>query len=134
MFVSILMGTITQDDDVWLIDSGASKHMTSCRTSLTEVKEKKNSFLQVELGDDFKHAVKGTREASFRLDSGKPVRMKDILLVYGLKKNLLSISALEDQGYNMAFVRGKVLAWHERTSMDKATMIGIREGGLYKLK
>jgi len=59
--------------------------------------------------------------------------MKDVLLVSGLKKNLLSISALEDQGYNVAFVRGKVLAWHEKSSMDKATVIGIREGGLYKL-
>ena len=27
-FVFVLTGTITHDDDVWLIDSGASKHMT----------------------------------------------------------------------------------------------------------
>jgi len=98
--------------------------MTSCKTSLSEVKEK-NSSLQVELGDDSKHAIKGIGEASFRLDSGKPVKIKDVILVSGLKKNLLSISALEDQGYNVAFVRGKVLAWHERSSIEKATVIGV---------
>jgi len=98
VFVSTLTGTITQGSDVWLIDNGASKHMTGCKNSLSEVIEKKNSSLQVELGDDSKHAVKGIGEASFRLDSGKPVRMKYVLLVYGLKKNLLSISALEDKG------------------------------------
>ena len=27
-----------------------------------------------------------------------------------------------------------MLAWHEKSSIDKATVIGIREGGLYKLK
>jgi len=79
VFVSALTRTITKDNDVWLIDNGASKHMTVCRTSLTKVKEKKNSSLQVELGDDSKHAMKGIGEASFCLDSGKSVRMKDVL-------------------------------------------------------
>ena len=60
--------------------------------------------------------------------------MTDILLVPGLKKNLPSIYALEDQGYNAAFIKGKVLAWHEKSSMEKGTVIGIPEGGLYKLK
>ena len=63
---------------------------------MKEVKEKKNSSLQVEIGDNSKHDVKGVGEASFRLDSGMSVNMKNILLVPGLKKNLLSISALED--------------------------------------
>jgi len=132
VFVSTLTGTITQESDVLLIHSGASKHMTGCKTSLSKVKEKKNSSMQVELGDDSKHAVKGIGEASFRLDSGKHVKIKDILLVFGLKKNVLSNSVLEDQGYNVAFVRGKVLAWHERSSIEKATVIGVREGALYK--
>lgn len=61
--------------------------------------------------------MKGISEAYFRLDSGKPVKMKNVLLVSGLKKNFLSISALEDQWYNVAFVRGKVLAWHEISSI-----------------
>ena len=99
--------------------------MTSNRASLKKVKEKKNSSLQVELGDNSKHEVKCVGEAAFRLDSGKPVRMKDVLLVPGLKNNLLSISALEDQGFNVAFVKGKVLAWHEKSSINKATVIGI---------
>ena len=84
--------------------------MTDNQVSLKEVKEKKNSSLKVELGDNSKHEVKGVGEAAFRLDSGKPVKMTDLLLVPGLKKNLLSISALEDQVYNVAFVKGKVLA------------------------
>jgi len=56
--VSEIIGTITQGSDTWFMDSGASKHMTRFRSSLTKLTEK-SSALQVELGDDSKHAVKG---------------------------------------------------------------------------
>jgi len=54
-FISALIGTISQDDDISLIDSGASKHMTGNRASLKEVKEKNNTSLKVELEDNSKY-------------------------------------------------------------------------------
>jgi hypothetical protein len=65
----------------------------------------------VELGDDSKHAVKGVGEASLQLDSGNHLLIKDILFVHNLKKNLLSIYALENKGFRVAFVDGQVLLW-----------------------
>jgi hypothetical protein len=50
----------------------------------------------VEIGYDSKHAVKGVGESSYQLDSGNSISIKDVFIVQGLKKNLLSISALED--------------------------------------
>jgi hypothetical protein len=88
----------------------------------------------VEHGEDSRHAVKGVEEASLQLDSDNPLSIKDILFVQGLKKNLLFISALEDKGSRVAFVDGQVLLWPKKSSIDKATVIGIREGGLHKLK
>jgi hypothetical protein len=67
VFVSTLTGTITQGSDTWLIDSSASKHMTGFKNSLSNL-TKKISSLQVELGDDSKHAVKRVGEASLQLD------------------------------------------------------------------
>jgi hypothetical protein len=110
VFVLALTGTITQGSDTWLIDSGASKHMIGFKNSLSNLTEK-DSSLQVVLGDDSKHAIKGVGEASLQLDSGNPLSIKDILFVQGLKKNLLSISALEDKGFRVAFVDGQVLQW-----------------------
>jgi hypothetical protein len=110
LFVSTLTGTITQGSDIWLIDSGASKHMTRFRNSVSNLIEK-DSSLQVELGDDSKHAIKGVGEASLQLDSSSPISIKDVLFVQGLKKNLLFISALEDKGFRVAFVDGQVLIW-----------------------
>jgi len=49
------------------------------------------------------------------------------------KKNLLSISCLEDKGDRVASVDGKVLAWGKDSSIDKARMIGISEESLYRV-
>ena len=68
VFVSALTGTITQGSDTWLIDSGASKHMNGFINSLSNL-TKKSSSLQVELGDDSRHVVKGVGEASLQLES-----------------------------------------------------------------
>jgi hypothetical protein len=124
VIISALTGTITQGRDTWLIDSSASKHMTGFRNSLSKLTEK-DSSLQVVLGEDSKHAIKGVKEASLQLDSGNPLPIKDILFVQGLKKNLLSISASEDKGFRIAFVDGQVLLWPKNSSINKDIVIGV---------
>jgi hypothetical protein len=60
--------------------------------------------------------------------------MKDVLYVPGLKKNLLSISALEKKGFRVAFIDGEVLMWAKGETLNEAIVIGNEENGLYKLK
>ena len=62
------------------------------------------------------------------------MKMKDVLFVPGLKKNILSISALDAKGMRVAFVDGQVLMWSRGKTIDNAIVIGEQEGGLYKLK
>ena len=62
------------------------------------------------------------------------MRIKDALFVPGLKKNILSISALDAKGMRVAFVDGRVLMWSKGKTIDNAIVIGEQEGGLYKLK
>ena len=59
--------------------------------------------------------------------------MKEVLFVPGLKKNLLSISALDNKGYRVSFIDGKVLMWPKGKSIEDAVVIGEEEGVLYKL-
>ena len=49
--------------------------------------------------------------------------MKDILFVPGLKKNLLSIFALDAKGMRVAFVDGQVLMWLKGKTFDDAVVI-----------
>jgi hypothetical protein len=64
----------------------------------------------VQIGDTAKYAVKGVGTNLFRLKSGKPLKMSEVLYVSRLKKNLLSISCMEEKGYVLAFIDGKVLS------------------------
>ena len=60
--------------------------------------------------------------------------MKDVLYVPGLKKNLLSISALYAKGIMVAFVDGQILMWLRGKTIEDVTVIREEDRGLYKLK
>ena len=62
------------------------------------------------------------------------MQMKDVLFVPGLKKNFLSIFALDEKGMRLAFIDGQVLLWPKGKTIDDVVVIGEQEGGLYKLK
>jgi len=106
--------------------------VTGHKDSLTNL-IKKDSPHKVKLGDDFQYTIKGIGESSYRLESGKVMNMKEVLYVPGLKKNLLSISTLEEKGFRVDFIDGQVLMWIKGKNFNNAVMVGI-QGGLYKLK
>jgi hypothetical protein len=118
---------------MWLIDSGASKHMKGQRDILSCLSEKKFSR-KVTLGYDYQYPIKGVGESNYKLNSGTPMKMKDVLYVLGLKKNLLYISALEKKCFRVSCIDGEVLMWDKEKTMDEAIVIGKEEGGLYNLK
>ena len=96
--------------------------------------EQKESPHKLILGDDSQYPIKGIGEASYKLDSGKPMKMKDALYVLGLKKNLLSISSLDKKGFRVYFVDGKFIMWTKGKTIDDVVEFGVEEGELYKLK
>ena len=51
-----------------------------------------------------------------------------------MKKNLLSIPALDKKGYRVAFIDGQVLSLTKEKSIEDGVVIGEEEWGLYKLK
>ena len=60
----------------------------------------------MKLGYDYQYPIKGSGESSYKLNSGKSITMKEVLFVPGLKKNLLSISALDENKMMVAFIGG----------------------------
>ena len=82
---------------------------------------------KVKLGDDYQYPIKGSGEASYKLDSRKYVKMKDVLYVQGFKKNILSISAMDANGMRVVFVDGQVLMWPEGKTIKDAVVIGEQD-------
>ena len=124
VLISTLTGSVSLGNDTWMIDSGSSKHMIGFKESLSCL-EQKESPHKVMLGDDSQYPIKGLGEASYKLDSEKPMKMKDVLYVPGLKKNLLSISSLDKKGFKVAFVDGKVLMWTKGKIINDVVEIGV---------
>ena len=52
------------------------------------------------------------------------MKIKDVLFVPGLKKNLLSISALDAKDMRVSFIDGQFLMWPKGKTIDNAVVIG----------
>ena len=82
--------------------------MIGQRDILSYLSERKFSH-KVTLGDDYQYPIKGVGESNYKINSRTPMKMKDVLYVPCLTKNLLSISDLEKKGLKVSFIYGEVL-------------------------
>jgi len=127
---SALIGTF-QDESIWVIDSGALRHMIGHHKQLKTLPIGKYSY-STELSDNKSYLVRGIGSTSIELERGGNIHLINILFVPGFHKNLLSMSSLEDKGDRVAFIDGEVVVWGKKSSIKNARMIGIREGRLYR--
>jgi hypothetical protein len=101
--------TRTIEDDMWIVNSRASRNMMGDQSKLSNINEKKTSY-KVEIGDKTTYLVEGFGQASIKMKIGNYVHLINVLYVPSLEKNLVSISCLEDKENIIAFVDGKVLS------------------------
>ena len=83
--------------DFWYLDNGCSRHITGDKTKFSKLELKEEGF--VTYGDNNKGKILGNgvigNESCFNI--------KNVLLVEGLKHNLISISQLCDKGFKVMF-------------------------------
>ena len=76
MLISALTGTISHGSNDWIIDSGASNHMTGFKESFVKL-SKHESPHKMKLGDAYQYPIKGSGEASYKLDFKKSYMFQD---------------------------------------------------------
>ena len=107
------LGIVTQafgasacTSDVWIIDSGATCHMTNDHNLLKKCVELKKP-VEVQLGDGkvLNATARGTVTLYAVLPGGrhKKCNLKDVLFVSDLSYNLLSVPKATGAGYNVCF-------------------------------
>jgi hypothetical protein len=112
--------------------SGASRHMTYDKSLFSRIQEQEGG-MTMELGDDATYPVRGVGSISFWMPSGDVLELDHILLVPGLRKNLLSISCMTDIHWRVAF-EGQQCTINDCSLASLRTLArGVREGGLYRL-
>jgi hypothetical protein len=80
------------------IDNGFSKHMTGEKSKFFSLSERNSG--NVTFGNDAPGKIKG--KGMVTLSNGKG-KSQDVLFVYGLKHNLLSVSQVFDRGCKVVF-------------------------------
>jgi hypothetical protein len=97
-----LASTSTHADcDVWLIDSGASYHMTPHREWFSEYEKYDGG--DVFLGDDSTTKILGRGRVKLLLKYGRIRTLPGVLHIPKLARSLISVSKLDDAGVDTVF-------------------------------
>ena len=84
--------------------------------------------MKIILGDDATYPVKGVGNVTLQLNQGSTNHLQELLYVPYLKKNLVSISEMEDKGFKVAFIDGKVRVW--KINLKDAFTLGFKVDNL----
>jgi hypothetical protein len=85
--------------EMWVLDSGASKHMCCDEQAFSRINKSDTTPIQVGNGELLRTKGKGT----VVLTCPGELRLQDVLLVPGLSANLVSVHELFRQGYEVVF-------------------------------
>ena len=107
----------------WYLDSGCSRYMTGDESQFITLEAKNGGM--VTFGDNDKEKIIGISNIGITPSTC----IKNILLVNGLKYNLLSISQLCDKSYKVIFESSMCIV---TSPLDDSTrFIGHRHGNVY---
>lgn len=96
---------ITVIGSVWYLELCASFHMMGNRYFFNDLEEK-DLQINIKMEGDGIYNMTWIGTVTFQRELGSP-RLKDVMFILGLKKNLVFVAALEDHGYDMIFNEGK---------------------------
>jgi hypothetical protein len=109
----------------WIIDSGATNHMSGSKELVKELRTGSSSAGYVTYGDSSRSKVLGLGKVVISQD----VTVENFMLVETLSYNLLSVAQLADMGFATFFDVGiVVLLWSKSL---KVAFVGHVKNGLY---
>ncbi|VFQ86020.1 unnamed protein product, partial [Cuscuta campestris] len=93
------------DDQSWVIDSGATLHVTPRKEFFTSLKS--GSFGKLKMGNDAVAEVVGIGDVCLETQMGTKLLLKDVRYAPDVRLNLISVHRLDDEGYENHFGGGK---------------------------
>ena len=97
-----MMATETRDSANWILDSGASSHMSFDRDEFMDIKELKNP-ISITIANGTSVQAMATGSVPLTLMNGENVTVYNVLYVPDLDRRLLSIPALVSKGIRVTF-------------------------------
>jgi hypothetical protein len=110
-------------DKTWIVDNGATSHMTGMLDSFLFISEIGPSHVM-----NGTHQIIGINSVNFLLNFEEILEVEGVLFVLGMRVNILSASYLEDDGYVITFKCGYVHIYVVDEVPIKTIMIGEWRG------
>ena len=91
----------------WWIDSGATIHVANSLQGFRTRRALQRGERRIKVANGVEAEVEAIGDLSLELDDGFRLQLLDILYVPSLRRNLISVSRLYDDGYDCHFVNSK---------------------------
>ncbi|KAK8957926.1 hypothetical protein KSP39_PZI000959 [Platanthera zijinensis] len=98
--------TVSDNDTIWYLDTGASNHMCGHKHLFKEMREVEDGH--VSFGDASKIQVKGQGAIYYLQKGGTEGSIENVYYVPDFKNNILSMGQLMEKGYSV-FMKNRVL-------------------------
>lgn len=90
----------------WYLDTGASNHMTGCRSWFTELDTSVSG--SVRFGDGFEVTISGRGSILIEGRTGEHKVLTDVYYIPKLTNNIISLGQLKERGCKVVLNRGKL--------------------------
>ena len=94
---------LAYQDQTWVVDSGASFHVTSRKDIFSSYVA--GDFGVVQIGNDGASKIIGMRDVYLETNTGCELFLKNVRYVSNMRLNLISIRKLDDKEYESYFGR-----------------------------
>ncbi|CAN6684260.1 unnamed protein product [Malus baccata var. baccata] len=131
MFYVCMTSVVKKNEDTWYIDNGCSNHMTGREYLLVNID--KSVTAKVEMGTGQLVNVVGKGELMVETKQGKRY-IKEIMLVLGLKENLLSVGKMMEHGYYLVFGGIEVRIYDDFTCSNLVVKVPMKGNRSFPLK
>ena len=123
---------IEKKNNIWFLDSGASNHMTGCRSWFSELNESVTGT--VKFGDGSQVEIKGRGDVMLQCENGDHCILSDVYFIPKLKSNIISLGQLDEQdckieiehGLLVIFTKAKELLAKVRQSRNRLYTISLK--------
>ena len=125
---AFVAATKRRASDDWVIDSGASQHLSAQKDCFLDYQP--ISPLKIQIGDGSEIEAVGKGNITLETETAS-ILLRDVLYVPDIGTNLLSVAKAVDHGHNLTF---SPTGCQIRGTRTQERIDGVREGNIYLLR
>jgi hypothetical protein len=118
------------DTTRWILDTGATNHMTGSRSAFAELDSSVRGT--VRFGDSSTVGIEGRGTVLFRCKTGEHQKLAGVYHIPRLTANIISVGQLEEEGFKILLEKGALKIWDTERRLVAAVPRGLSQ--LYVLK